>query len=531
MRRYTFLFLTLVLVFSFTTASAQNNSKTNKKTEKVADKSPLDKLHERAEKGDAEAMLLLGKAYYGGLQGAGQSYKTAAKWFADAAELDTPEAAKYSAEAKGWLGLLYYNGEGVKQDHDRAMKLFLIATQHGFEGLVETFDEMSKKGDIFACKFMQECYNRGVGVKRNTDKAAEYQRLAADAGDDESCMPVGLYLYNNGKRGESYNYFRRAAELGDIRAAYFCGLMLYNGDDGVKKDNKEGMKYLQQAADEGHVAATFKIGEVYLNGDGVKQDKEKGAQMIKASAEKGNNNAIWNLAECYRKGDGVKQNYALATQWMALVASANKAQEYKTLIAELKSKKDPYYTYLKGLYEYNITGNCAAAMELFKVVEKANVADGATMQGVLFTNKNYKKRNMKNAAKMFEKASNDSPLACFYLACLMENGDGVKKDVKGAIEMLTKAADGGCAQAQCLLAEKYLKGSGVAMDVEKAAKYYLLAEAQRALTPEAAKQLAKLYENGVVTLPEGEDLNKHINNLNKTKENNSVINMLVNTKL
>ena len=78
MRRYTFLFLTLVLVFSFTNASAQNNSKTNKKTEKVADKSPLDKLHERAEKGDAEAMLLLGKAYYGGLEGAGQSYKTAA---------------------------------------------------------------------------------------------------------------------------------------------------------------------------------------------------------------------------------------------------------------------------------------------------------------------------------------------------------------------------------------------------------------------------------------------------------------------
>ncbi|MBO4722211.1 MAG: SEL1-like repeat protein [Muribaculaceae bacterium] len=528
MRRYTLIILIIALAASFTIVSAQRKkSSTNKKTENVAYKSTLDQLRERADNGDAEAMLLIGKAYYGGSDGAEQSFKTAAKWFADAAEANVEP---YSTEAKGWLGLLYYNGEGVKQDHDRAMKLFLIATRDGFEGLVETFDELAKDGDIFACKFMQECYNKGVGVKRNTDKAAEYQRLAADAGDEDSYMPVGLYLYNNDKHAKAFKYFEKAAKLGNARAAYFCGLMLYDGDVGVEQNKAKGLKYLQMAADEGHVAANSRLGEYYLYGNGLDMDKEKGAKMIKVAAEKGNNKAMWVLANCYRLGEGVPKNYALAAQWMALVSSANKADEYKSLIADLKSRNDPFYSYLKGLYEYNITGDYDAAMDLFKTVEKAKVADGITMQGVVLTNKNYKKRDIKKAAKMFEKASNDSPLACYYLSFLMEKGNGVKKDEKGAIEMLTKAADGGCAQAQCRLGDKYIRGTGVEMDIEEAAKYYLLAEAQHAITPEAARQLARLYENEAPYLPEVEDLNKHIDHLKKTKENNSLINMLAGTK-
>ena len=532
MRRYTLFILTLALAVTFTTAGAQKkgSASNNKKTEKAVEKTPLQQLHDRAASGDAEAMLLLGKAYYQGSMGAEQSYEMAAKWFQDAAEVETPAAAPFSAEAKGWLGLLYYNGEGVKQDLERAKSLFLIATKGGFEGLVETFDEMAKEGDIFACRFMQECYDKGVGVKRNTDKAAEYQRLAADAGDEESYMPAGLYLYNNGKHGDAFRYFAKADSLGNIKASYFCGLMLLDGDEGVEQDKAKGLALLQKAAAEGHVAANLKLGEGFLYGNGVNIDKEKGASMIKVAAEKGNNKAQWLLANCYRLGEGLPRNYTLAAQWMSLVAQGNRAAEYKTLIADLKQRNDPFYSYLKGLYEYNITGNCDAAIDLFKAVEKAGVTDGTTLQGVVLTNKNYTKRDMKKAAKAFDKASKDSPLACYYLSYLMESGEGVKKDAKGALEMLTRAADGGCAVAQCRLADKYVKGSGVGMDVEKAAKYYLLAEAQHALSPDASKQLAKLYESGIAKLPEGEDLQKHIDNLNKTKENNSLLKMLAGTK-
>ena len=113
---------------------------------------------------------------------------------------------------------------------------------------------------------------------------------------------------------------------------------------------------------------------------------------------------------------------------------------------------------------------------------------------------------------------------------MKENGDAGKQDPKAALELLTKAAEGGCAQAQCRLGDKYIKGSGVGMNIEKAAKYYLLAEAQHALTPESAKQLAKLYENELSGMPVVEDLAKHVEDLKKTKENNSLVKMLANTK-
>ena len=504
------------MAVTLTTVSAQNiNSKGSKNTEKVAgDNDELTRLRNRAASGDAQAMLNLGKAYYAGELGAQKNYKTAAEWFASAAEVASPEAEQYSAEAKAWLGVLYYNGEGVTQDLERAKKLFLAATKGGVEGIVEVFDEKAHEGDIFASKFMQECYNKGVGVKRNTDKAATYQRLAADAGDQQSYMPVAMYLYNNGKHGEAFHYFENAAKLGNTKAAYFCGLMLYDGDDGVEQDKIQGMEYLLRAANDGHVAANFKLGEAYLYGNGVTRDKEKGAKMIKKAAEKGNNKAMWILANCYRVGEGMPQNYDMAAQWMALVAQGNRTDDYQRLIEDLKSRNDPFYYYLKGLYEYKIARNYDAAIDLFKKVEKAKVAEGQTMQGVVLTNKNYRKRDMKKAAKMFTSAGKGSPLANYYLAFLMENGNGVKKDEKGAIEMLTKGT------------------GGVTMDIEKAAHYYLLAEAQHALTTEAAHQLANLYEKGIVSLPDDEDVTKHVDALRKTKDSNDnkLVKMLAATK-
>ena len=538
MRRYSFIFITMavVMAMAFNTAQAKKTVASNNMpavtmaNDDDSNKSALDKYRERAAKGDAEAMLLLGKAYYHGLEGLDVDYKKAAKWFLDAAEVKDEAAAKWSAEAKGWLGLLYYSGKGVDPDKDRAMKLFLIATKGGFSELVTTFEDMAKEGDIFACKFMSECYNKGYGVKRNTDTAAKYTRRAADAGDKESYMSTALYLYNNDNKGESFKYFEKAALEGDIKACYFYGMMLYDGNEMVEQDKVKGMKYLQMAADEGHVAANFKLGELYLYGNGVTRDKEKGAKMIKVAAENGNNKAMWILGNCYRLGEGIKQDYALAAHWMSLVASGSRWSDYDKLISELKERNDPFYIYLKGLQEYYINGNYDNAMNQFKALEKAKIAEGKTMQGVVLTNKNYKKKDLKKAAKIFEKASTESPLACYYLSFMKENGDAGKQDPKAALDLLTKAAEGGCAQAQCRLGDKYIKGSGVGMDIEKAAKYYLLAEAQHALTPESAKQLAKLYENELSGMPVVEDLAKHVENLKKTKENNSLVKMLANTK-
>ena len=67
-----------------------------------------------AELGDAEAQFFLGVRYYNG-EGVSQNYSEAVKWFTKAAEQNIPEAQVN-------LGKMYLEGKGVKRDPQTAKK-------------------------------------------------------------------------------------------------------------------------------------------------------------------------------------------------------------------------------------------------------------------------------------------------------------------------------------------------------------------------------------------------------------------------
>lgn len=525
--------IAMVLSVSWVPMDACMPVKNKKKTTKVEAKDTVNAvtvqdtlaiLTEKAKQGDLDAAYGIGCMYYNGTNGVQQDYKKAARWFSGAAD-------KGHALSTTMLATCYRKGHGVEQDSTKALKLYMAAAKRGDTTVVKTFTALSDSiGDIFANKLLANCFRQGVGVKRNSAQALHYAELAASAGDIESIIDCGLTYYNGKEnRAKALPFFEKGALMGDIRAAYFYGLMLYDGDQ-VAQDKIKGLRFLQQAADGNHVAANTKLGQLYLKGDGVTQDKEKGAAMIKKAAEFGNEKAQWILANCYRTGEGVTQDYDLATHWMALTANGNSHKAYEQLMEELKAKDDPFYSYLKGLYNYYIARDFDAAGKLFKAVEKKKVAEGKTMQAVCLASKHNAKANPEKAVKLFQKAIKESPAACYYLALMTEDGNGTKKDAEKALELLTQAADGGNAYAQCYLGDKYILGNGVGMDMEKAVHYYLLAEAQKGLTPESAKHLAKLYENNFKGMPQVEDLKKHVEQLRKIKESRNLLNILSTTK-
>jgi len=481
-------------------------------------------LKAQDKEGNLDATFALGMVYYQGEYGEKQDFNTAATCFAKAADKGHPQATTM-------LATCYLMGNGVEKDMEKARKLYMIAIKKGDNSLIDILTPLAEQqGSLFASQLLAECYSKGIGVKVDKAKSMHFTEIAANAGDIESCLTTGLTYYNKKERDKAFPFFEKAALAGDTQATYFYGLMLFDGD-GVTQDRAKGIKYLQLAADSSHVAANAKLGYIYFNGDGMTQDKVKGFNMIKRAAELGNNKAQWTLANCYRTGDGVNQDYSLAAHWLAQVATGSRKGDYATMIEDLKAKNDPFYSYLKGLHAYYVAGDYEAAQQLFKAVEKAKNPEGLTMQAVCLTSKKNPKLDLKKAAKLFEKASSSSPTACYYLAYMLETGNGVKKDEARALQLLTKAADGGNGDAQCRLADKYIKGSGgVSMDLEKAAHYYVLAEAQHALTPDAAKQLANLYENDFMSLPSVPDVKKHAAELRKTKENNNLLNMLATTK-
>ncbi|MGX2975159.1 tetratricopeptide repeat protein, partial [Ursidibacter arcticus] len=92
----------------------------------------------------------------------------------EAAEQGIPEA-QYN------LGLMYYNGQGVKQDYQQAEKLFQQAAEQGIAQAQYNLGVM---------------YNNGRGVKQDYQQAVKWYQQAAEQGIAEAQYNLGLMYYN-----------------------------------------------------------------------------------------------------------------------------------------------------------------------------------------------------------------------------------------------------------------------------------------------------------------------------------------------
>ena len=100
-----------------------------------ADNMPdFQKTLQAAEQGNAKAQLYLGWMYDNG-QGVRQDYTQAVQWYRKAAE-------QGDAEAQYNLGLMYYKGEGVRQDLALAQEWFGKACQNGNQNGCDNYQRL-----------------------------------------------------------------------------------------------------------------------------------------------------------------------------------------------------------------------------------------------------------------------------------------------------------------------------------------------------------------------------------------------------
>jgi hypothetical protein len=91
----------------------------------------------KAEQGDVDAQYNLGIMYYHG-EGVSKDLEKALHWFHVAAEQD-------DADAQYNLGLMYGKGEAVKKDHRQSVQWFQKASDQGHAGAKEILGKMFKK--------------------------------------------------------------------------------------------------------------------------------------------------------------------------------------------------------------------------------------------------------------------------------------------------------------------------------------------------------------------------------------------------
>ena len=170
-----------------------------------------------AEKGNAEAMLTLGRFYEQGV-GIARNYTKALEWYEKAAKAGLP-AGYYNA------GVCCEIGMGVAADAANAL---------------QNYQKAADLGMALAMYKLSSIFISGTGAAKDAAKGIVWLEKAADAGV--------------------------AAAANDLGAIYLAGLL------GQKKDEKKALSFFLKAAEFGNLDAIRNIAGLHKDGIGTKAD-------------------------------------------------------------------------------------------------------------------------------------------------------------------------------------------------------------------------------------------------------------------
>ncbi|KAF2459895.1 hypothetical protein BDY21DRAFT_275599, partial [Lineolata rhizophorae] len=203
-----------------------------------------------------------------------------------------PFAQYYLAD--GYASGLFNKG---KEDWDRAFPLFVAASKHGHA-------ESGYRAGL--------CYEFGWGCRKDYAKAVQFYRQAASKNHPGAATRLGKACLTGdmglgGRHREGIKWLKRAAEGADYQykeAPFELALLHLNGyRDDVFKDEAYAAQLLTQAADLGHVQASFLLGEAYEHGRlGCPRDPALSVHFYNGAAQAGMPDAMMALCAWYMVG-------------------------------------------------------------------------------------------------------------------------------------------------------------------------------------------------------------------------------------
>lgn len=476
-------------------------AKVTKTSTKVnADSVEVRNLIDAAKKGDAESQNTLGIYYYSGKKVA-KNYDLALRWFSMAAK-------QKHVKAIANMGLCYQMGRGIPKDSVMAVKLYKESIKAGNTELVKLReDNMEKNPSAFDANLLAEVYFNGCGntVKRDTNKALKYYKMAAAMNSIEATVKAAN-IYDQAKMyAEALPYYKKAAVAGNGFSEYKYGEYLCLGK-GTAVNKPEAAAYLGKAAKKNVVNALMMLGDLLYKGDGIKQDYPKAMSLYKSATAKNNPAAAWNVGIMYMKGLGVKENYLIALQWLSKASLSGMKSNFQRQLndanVEINNgwKGTDFRSFVQAMaYMESAAPDYAQAVKILASLEKKGNATASTLIGLCYADKSWKKADEKKMMTYFEKGIKASdPYACYLLAGLhLANSTAVKADKSKVEEYYGKASEMGYAPAQSELGNLYFTGKCVNKDVSKAIKYYNEALLNGYLSKEAAMNLASCYRQGL----------------------------------
>jgi len=324
----------------------------------------------------------------------------------------TPFAKQGVAEAKMLLGGILLR----ESDKDNVMKG------------ASMLKEAEQAGDKFAYYFMSMGYyygwepiveqNHNEAEKRMIELYKEYEN------GDAAQLLAELYAFSEEKCDykKAFDYATIAAEDDECGGYLVLGSLYLNGW-GVEKDVNKALENYKMAAALGDETAMNQIGFIYMGNDELEANPEQSFYWFNEAAKKGSDVGMFNLGWCYKNGIGIDADAEQAAEWFKKSAELG----YVNAMVELGE----YYQ--ETLIDFN-----KAKMWYLKAAELGN-AEAQNKLGVLYADID---NDYKEAIKWYQKAmEQENPWAFRNLGICYREGNGVKKDLKKAEELFSKAAE------------------------------------------------------------------------------------------
>ncbi|MBF0158598.1 MAG: SEL1-like repeat protein [Magnetococcales bacterium] len=444
----------------------------------------LKQTQEKANQGDAEAMLQLAHRYEVG-EDLPANRTHALDWIRRAAE-------KGSAEAYYRLGLAHKTGEGTAKNWDEALVWFqkavvanhpkaqfelaeALESGHGVTQNIETalplYRSAAAAGEPRAQHRLAQLFDQGShGFKKDVKEAFAWYIKAAEHGIVPAQWRVAQ-LFESGQGtqadpGQALHFYRLVAEQNSMEAQIHLADVLFRGTLGLQ-DVSASLAWYAKAAQQGAIPAMVRLATIYDRGEGGQPvNMGQAIHWYTKAAEAGHVEAQWVMGEKNFTGTGVYRDYTVAGRWFLLAAEQGHAESQNRY----------------GLLKKSGLGVAKSAQEAFRWFSSAaaqGLADAQNNLGLLYEKGEGVTQDYHQALQWYSKAAQQQHAgAQSNLGWIYEEGKGVPANMVQAAQWYLKAAEQNDVRAQRNLGWMYEEGRGVAKDPVRAYFWYSLAAVQ-----------------------------------------------------
>lgn len=377
--------------------------------------------------------------------------------------------------------------------------LYLAAANHYGPAEYELADRLAHENDS------------GLSINMKKQKITMIRQLyqgAVKRGVSQALLPLAFYNAMDEEKQRQNLAFLVAKKLApnDNNAALLLGL-LYDRGIGVTADPEQAIAWYQQAGK--NAASEFILGTYAAKGQGIPKDITNGMKQLQQSADDEFSYANFNLAVLQREmGQNFLKNLihayelgnshagvVLADYYLAGNVNSQKMQQAKQIYLGLAEKGDQHaqaklaYMLEKGL---GSAPDLPEAQRWYTAAAEQGNPLAQYLLGRFYQLGENAEPDYNLAKQWYLKAASVLPEAAVALGFIAET---VEDNEAQALNEYEKAALKGDALGQYNLALMYLYGKGIPVNYSKAKE--LLAEAANQGIPEAMNQLGAIYFNGL----------------------------------